>query len=1135
MRHTFWFWFVCVVMLALGGNYPVSLATPTTEDSTSNSPEGESELDAIGVESMSLPALLQEGTRLEKQIYTLLRGLKFPHTIGTVDNGSKAEVADAVSLLREQVRQWKQKAEDFLFNSDDSLLQVNSILPVLYFSLATKILQARILLLENVDTDADTNEEFELRVPVAIAWSAGKAFQDMLTKQLHLDWQDDYALVSLREEFIADIKVGMAALNPSNAAHLQATKHILYRTLYAQLLRNEYYRGEAITLPDKITKKIPERMLILSEHRDSYSQAQLVAALHSIAPRLNMPAGGLENPLHADKNWELALQLRKDFPHLQTFTNTALAAKLYPLIPAERRKAIEVNSQEDFEKFLTLGECLLFPNLLSSAVKQLGFVVDGSKDSNAALARVIRNAKLSAVISVLRQLQIQNRDAIKTMNAVLLQRRDALKIDGNAWHQAALLFLPRFKEDVRKDFVRDLVSTSKRIRAIEDLALSPVSLPILNKSLWRTFHVDDFSGDFQRAIAEVTQSKGYPNARQTYFKQLGKFLQRLQGKQVSELALAKMSVDDIQAKYLATSAAIESQAKKEEESQAQDDSVADDDAFIDSAVNDKVALHHISQAKSFLRYGQWFGFFSNLAVAAPKIDDLPLTDAQKKNYFLELKYALIDRYPLLIIEHDKKPLHELLAADAEDKTEKNAEQDNSNEEKIDAIDATTDETSEAKHWSLISAVLEKQQNMIVETIKKVDKANSASDFKHLLAHSYPISSAMQEYAGLYPIHSEKTEKFSKPSKFWKDLEALDHKYVGAFFMFLISIHLGEWLAGKHPSTRKILRYTTALQSPTMPVVGILASALFAGIIFEWLAVETFKVFVLAPHKIHNLYDYYELGNANDKFLSRTLLDYIELEQKAEKLNYGFEGAMHGIFVGWFGYQAIFKRLIAPKITADKTKKLLQRVGITETHQELVLTFDSAMLRSRSEAQITKFNDKIKEGVISEIYGREQIRQVVSARKKLEKKIAKITRNIENKTIQHGEPVPGQEDNMLMALFRRKVRTDQEISGEIPLQDKLIKYDEALTLALLRNRPSSSAGASNELRGALDAYDLPANFFESKNPKEMKELLQKRHDAKMESYSKIINYEQRAGLEARLSEHRAKINEEIRRILQGMGK
>ena len=749
MRHTFWFWLLCVVMLALGGNYPVSLATPTTEDSTSNSPEGESDLDAVGVESMSLPALLQEGAQLEKQIYSLLRGLKFPHTIGTVDHGSKAEVANAVSLLREQVRQWKQKAEDFLFNSDDSLLQVNSVLPVLYFSLATKILQARILISEHVDTDTDTNEEFALRVPVAIAWSAGKAFQDMLTKQLHLDWQDDYALVSLREEFIADIKVGMAALNPSNATHLQATKHILYRTLYAQLLRNEYYRGEEITLPDRITKKIPERMLILSEHRDSYSQAQLVAALHSIAPRLNIPVGGLEKPLHADQNWELVLQLRKEFPHLQTFTNTTLAAKIYPLISEEKRKAIAVNSQEDFEKFLTLGECLLFPNLLSSAVKQLNFVVDGSKDSNAALARVIRNAKLSAVISVLRQLRIQERDAIKTMNAVLLKRRDALKVDGNAWHQAALLYLPSFKEDVRKDFVRDLVSTSKRIRAIEDLALKSVSLPILNKSLWRTFHVDDFSGDFQRAIAEVTQSKGYPNARKTYFTQLSKFLQRLQGKQVSESTLAKMSVDDIQAKYLATSAAVESQAK--EESQAKDDSATDDDAFIDAAVNDKVALHHISQAKSFLRYGQWFGFFSNLAVAAPKIDDLPLTHAQKKNYFLELKYALIDRYPLLIIEHDKKPLHELLAVDAEDKTEESAEQDSLDEQ-------ASDEEMEAKHWSLISAVLEKQQNMIVETIKKVDKANSASDFKHLLAHSYPISSAMQEYAGLYPIHSEKNRE-----------------------------------------------------------------------------------------------------------------------------------------------------------------------------------------------------------------------------------------------------------------------------------------------------------------------------------------------------------------------------------------
>ena len=339
--------------------------------------------------------------------------------------------------------------------------------------------------------------------------------------------------------------------------------------------------------------------------------------------------------------------------------------------------------------------------------------------------------------------------------------------------------------------------------------------------------------------------------------------------------------------------------------------------------------------------------------------------------------------------------------------------------------------------------------------------------------------------------------------------------------------------GKHPSTRKMLRYTHALMMPNMAVVGLLASILFAGIIFEWVAVETFKVFVLAPHKINTLYDYYELGSTNDKFLSRTLLDYIELEQKAEKLNYGFEGAMHGIFVGWFGYQAIFKRLVAPKITADKTKKLLQRVGITETHQELALTFDSAMLRSRSEAQITKFNDKIKEGVISELYGREQIRQVVSARKKIEKKITKIARNIENKMIQNGESIS--EDDLLQIMLGRRVRNQQEILDEIPIQDKLMKYDEALTLALLRNRASSSARVSNELRGALDEFGLPANFFESKRPDEMKELLKKHYKAKMESYKKILNFEEKAKLEARLSEHRAMINEEIRRILQGMGK
>ena len=1074
MRHNFRIWFVYVVLLSVGGSYSASLPIANADPATNT-------VNPVGAESIS--DLLQEGSDLEEQIYTLLRGLKFPHTIGTADvHDAKAKanpkIIAEIELLHEQVEQWKQKAVDFLFNSDDAMLRVNSVLPVLYFGLATKILQTRIL----TGTYSDTDEIASMRVPIALAWAAGKAFQDMLTKQLQLEWHADHALISLRAEFTTDTRVGMTALNPSDAAHLQATKHILYRTLYAPLLRNEYYRGEEISLPDKMTKNLPDRLLLLAERRGSYSQAQLVASLHSVAPRLNMPADGLDKPLHADKNWALVSQLRRDFPHFQTFVNNTLAAQLYPLIPEEQRERLEINSQEDFKKFLTLGECLLFPNILSSAVKKLGFVVDGSEAANEALARTIRNAKLSATISVLRQLRIQNRTTIETMNKVILQRRDEIKIDGGAWYQAAVMFLPILKERVRNNFTNDLIATAKQIHTIEELALKPVALAVLNKSLWRTFHVDDFSGEFQSAIAGISQSKSYTGARKVYFKQLSGFLQRLQAHPVNETTLAKMSIDDIQTKYLLL-----------------ETSSADDDNHANNGISDKAHIHHISQAKALLRYGEWFGFFSNLTTT-PRIDDLPLTKAQKENYFLELKYALIDRYPLLLLEHDKKPLHELLA--------------------------TVEPEQESAQWSLISGILERQQHMIVKTIKKVDKANSASDLKYLLAHSYPISSAMQEYAGLYPIHQDKAEKFGKPSKFWKDLEALDHKYVGAFFMFLISLHLGEWIMGKHPSTRKMLRYTTAMMKPNMYVVGYLATLLFAGIILEWVAIETIKVFVLAPHKVNTLYDYYEIGSGNDQFLSRTLLDYIELEQKAEKLNYGFEGAMHSIFVGWFGYQAIIKRMLNRTITADKTKKLLQRIGFAETHQEVAVIFDTSMMHARSEAQISSFQNKIKDGVISEIYGKQQIRQVELARKNLEKRIAKITRNIEKIRLQHGDSL--QKDQTLSALFNRPI----SISKEVPLHTQLLNYDEAIAFSLLRKRPT--AGKSDELQVALESFGLPANFFEATKPENLERIVIERYRIKIDTFKgfKEDVKNQYLGI---LSRHKAVLDNEITLIKKRIGK
>ena len=993
----------------------------------------------VGEESLSLVAVWQDGNEINGRIYQLLREFKFPHTFGT-NSTEDSTLVELVSVLEAEILSWGEKAEQVLETVDAGNLSASSLLPVLYFSLVTKILQIKELQDDSIPV-REIKNKYKMIVPVEVFLRGERSFQEMLNRQrVVVVWQEGQATLYLQSEFISGLKTGVAALNPSSATHLQASKHLLYSILYSQYVQNEHYQGETRELDKRLLKKIPFRSKVIDNHRNSFTQALMRTAITLNTPQLAVPADGLAKPLHAEKNWQLVKDFREKYPHFQTFTNQEFATRLHPLVDAENLKPYEVTDAVEFERFLTTAEFLLFPRALTNSLKNMSFTLSDDEESLQGLAQIIVQAKRNTILSVLRQLRIRDRNKLLALNSLLKERQADIQEDGKFWYEIATKNLPTLKKNTRLEMIRNLSSVSKQIKEIETYALKPVLLPILNRSLLRSFHVNDFSEEYQQTTNKIISAKNYNESRRIFFQELTKHLTRL-NPDLKKTTILKLSPDDITKNHL-----LEVLDKKEDN--------------ITTAVTGKAKMHHVSQSKSLLQFGHWLGFFNYYENKTPTIDDLPLTELQRENYLLELKFSFFDHYPFLILapkkvadKKNKKKLHELLA--------ENYQQDATDEESL-------------ENWQIISSTLLVQRDKIVRALKKVDKAKSVNDLKYILANSPTLNKEMRQYAGLYPLHKKFAERAHKPNGFEQGKEKLDAKYIGSFFMFLISMHLGEWLLAKHPSTMPLLRYTHAILMSNQIYFTMLSTAFFAGIIFEYVALETLKVFVFDPIKTKELHEYYVIGDRNNSFMSRTLLDYFYIDQKAQKLNYGFEGAMHGIFVGWFMYAGIFKHLIQPKISADKTQKLLKRVGIAENKAEVAKLFNTGFLETRTQKQIEGINNKVSEKIISEAYGRAQIKLILQAKKSLEKKITKTIRKIEVFRVKSGQEQKLSDNELLQKILGRQIYNQENV--EIAIEELLINYEEAIMLSLIRG--SKGTSSHTKLQEALKALNLPENFLQT---------------------------------------------------------
>ena len=125
--------------------------------------------------------------------------------------------------------------------------------------------------------------------------------------------------------------------------------------------------------------------------------------------------------------------------------------------------------------------------------------------------------------------------------------------------------------------------------------------------------------------------------------------------------------------------------------------------------------------------------------------------------------------------------------------------------------------------------------------------------------------------------------------------------------------------------------------------------------------------------------------------------------------------------------------------------------------------------------------------------------------------------------------------MLQKLFgERQIYRNQQELDEIPIQDKLLNYDEAITLALLRRKASAPAEASGELQKALYNFGLQANFFEATKPENMDKVVLAHYKAKIDSY-RFFKIEEKDRLKGVLSRQKTLIDKEIKRIMQSIGK
>ena len=816
-------------------------------------------------------AFVQRGDTLQTDVRQLLRALHYAGTVNTPT--ASTSLADLLAAFG----QWRAQLEDVLLDDNHPVfvsLVEKAPLVALYFQLVADLVRIK-------QTTAppllwsEWGEQFDLRVPRAFAWH--NSLQRLLAQQLVvINDSDSTVRLQLRDDFVAGVQIMTIARHANQDSHLQAVKYLIYTTLYQQLARNAFYRGASDSnklLPQAGFDVLDLRQRIITYMHDEQQKKHMHHALLTTMPKLSIPAEGLQEPLHA--NWELYEQLAAAHPQFEVFSTQALAEKVYALLSDIQKYFISVKDIEDMHRHLLLAEHLLLPITLEQNLRAMPTTIDNSDTSIMALQQALQRSRLTAVYGMLEQLQL-NKSQKMQVAVYFMQREQELQKNSpqaiRQWYEQAVSQLDTSKDKLRQDFIRKVLISARHVDNIEaEAADEPVNLQILRKALLHSLFVMDFSGEVQDSLNDVLRQQDYQRSRQVFFSQVYRHLSRLD-KKAQQHKLATMSHDDIVSTYINPALAA---LKDNEEKTVQ-------------SIDRRAKVNHITQLKSLLQYGYWFGYFADYDEATPTLAMLPLSEHQREDYLQELKFTYLDEYPFLLLKRSGKQLYSVLAAKIKD-------------EEIATLDME-------EYWAIISAALDMQYKRIKSKMIEIDRANSLQDIKHLAAGSPIIGISMKEFDGLYPLHEKFVERYDKPSKFQHNWEAVNMSYIGNFFMVMIGYHLGGWFlrkamfgkAGAH-----VLSFLNPLFGGAMPYAMPLLHGMWGVILFEYFVAMPYHTFVIKPQKLNELQEYYQLGSRGNNLIDGTYLNYYRQERNGHFLNYAFEMSMHGLFVGWWVYHLNF--------------------------------------------------------------------------------------------------------------------------------------------------------------------------------------------------------------------------------------
>ena len=758
------------------------------------------------------------------------------------------------------------------------------------------------------------------------------------------------------------------------------------------------------------------RESIIAEQRSTRADQFLFAALLEALPRLQVPDEGLQQPLVA--NWHLYEQLQAAHPDLHVFTTPLLAQQVYVLLDDKQRESVAVSDSEEMHRFMLLAEQLYLPLVLEKELRRVTLPLDGSADATQALQQLLVQARFSALLNALSPLRIK-RDKVKPLLASLRERQATMLMMSSTqevtrWYEAARKLVPEIKQRMRLALIRDVLYAAWKVDTAEHDGDEPLNLQILRRSLLRSMYVTDFSGEFQQSLATILQTRTYAQGREMFFNELARHLQRLAPRSPPTAQVLRLtSQDDIVRTYVNPAlAATQKSGKEAEHSGASKQQGVSEHSDATLAVQRKTTLHHITQIKALLQHGYWFGYFTYKSDTRPSLDDLPLSDQQRANYWRELRFARFDQYPFLLLpvvaSKDKQLLAEGVSAEAY--VEKKQLLYKVLAAKLRERDLRNIGNEEiANFWPLVAEALDTQRQRIVVALQKIDAADSLQDIKHLAANASVVASGMKEFAVLYPRHEKFAQRYHKPSKLQHSWERIDFTYIGNFFTVIIGWHLGGWLLRKSVPTSYLLRYLNPAFGAIFPYTNALMMAFWYVILVDYFGIKVWQTFVSKPRKLNELQQYYYLGNQRDQFVNRTYLDYLEMEKTSHIFNYGFEAGMLGLFIGWAAYTRLLPHLV-PNIKNVRLQRLFSRIGFrakngkplneAEVFARRHEIFNREKINKQVAAEIAKVNEAQQAGRISKSYARQEKHQIELARDKIFTSMAKKERAIRVAEIEH---------------------------------------------------------------------------------------------------------------------------------------